>query len=59
MIHNLMLYIIISLPNAIKLYAMLAMEKFHVDNKPQATITDSLKMLKNDVILLKAKLRHY
>lgn len=54
-----MLYIIISLPNAIKLYAMLAMEKFHVDNKPQATITDSLKMLKKDVILLKAKLRHY
>ena len=59
MIHNLMLYIIISLPNAIKLYAMLVMEKFHVDNKPQATITDSLKMLKKDVILLKAKLRHY
>ena len=55
MIHNLMLYIMISLPNAVKLYAMLVMEKFHVDNKPQASITDSNVEKRCNIMESKAK----
>ena len=54
-----MFYTIISLPKAIKFNVMLVMEKFDLDNKPQATIKYSLKMSKNHVILLNAKLRYY